>query len=345
VSDYLKDYRFELARNPYFSEPWSVAAVPTGYPDAIRWLKVDDVRAGVEAVDAGQADLVELTPLTDRSQTHTLVDDLLIRDPRQLHTGAVVGTTFVALNSSIPPFDSVQARQAVNYAVDRGMLVELSGGPSAAAPTCQLSLPGFPGHAPYCPYTTGTEDGRYHGPDLDTARRLIAESGTAGARVTVTDIVGDYSPAYDDYIGQVLRELGYQVTMEHLDNTDENQAHFSDPDSGIQVQSGGWLPDYPRPSTFYDALVRCPTELIPQAYVFGYCDPQTDLAADAALALQATDPGRALRAWANVQHTVTDKAPVVFGVTTRDVWYSSDRVGNYQQAEIYGPLFSQLWVR
>jgi ABC-type transport system substrate-binding protein len=63
------------------------------------------------------------------------------------------------------------------------------------------------------------------------------------------------------------------------------------------------------------------------------------------LALQATDPGRANRAWAAVQQRVVDGAPAVFGVTNRDVWYTSERVGNYQQAEIYGPLFSQIWVR
>jgi hypothetical protein len=46
-----------------------------------------------------------------------------------------------------------------------------------------------------------------------------------------------------------------------------------------------------------------------------------------------------------VQHRVIDGAPVVFGATTRDLWYTSERIGNYQQAEIYGPLFSQIWVR
>ena len=70
-----------------------------------------------------------------------------------------------------------------------------------------------------------------------------------------------------------------------------------------------------------------------------------DRAADAALALQATDPGRANRAWAEVQHRVVDGAPAVFGVTYRDLWYTSGRIGNYQQAEIYWPLFSQIWVR
>ena len=37
-----------------------------------------------------------------------------------------------------------------------------------------------------------------------------------------------------------------------------------------------------------------------------------------------------------VQHRLVDGAPALFGATSRDVWYTSSRVGNYQQAEIYG---------
>jgi len=344
ISAYEAGNTYTLARNPYFT-PWSAAAAPAGYPDVITWLKVPDVKAAAAAVDAGQADLAELTPLGSRLQTREVVDDVSIRQPNRVHRGGPTGTVFVVLNSSEPPFDKVTARRAVNYAVDRMKIVELGGGPATADPSCQVIPPGFPGHEPYCPYTANGGDGDYHGPDLATARRLIAESGTAGASVTVTDLVGDLNPPFDDYVAQVLTDLGYHVTVERLPRTDENRDHLNDPGGGVQVQSGGWLPDYPRPSTYYDLLFRCPTIRQQQAYVFNYCDPGTDQLADAALALQATDPGGANRAWADVQHRVIDGAPVVFGATTRDVWYTSPRVGNYQQAEIYGPLFSQIWVR
>ena len=342
ISAYQSGLEYTLSRNPYFT-PWSVAAAPPGYPDVITWLKVPDVRAAVAAVDAGQADLAELTPLGNRSQTREVVDDVSIRQPTGIRRGGPTGTFFLFVNSSVPPFDNVLARRAVNFAVDRNKLVELAGGPLTADPSCQVIPPGFPGYHSYCPYTVNPGDGAYHGPDLATARRLVAESLTAGASVTVTDLVGDLNPPFDDYVAQVLTDLGYDVTIERLPRTGTNQKHFDDPAGGVQVGSGGWLPDYPRPSTYYDPLFRCPAKS--QEYAFGYCDPETDRAADAALALQATDPGRANRAWAAVQQRVVDGAPAVFGVTTRDVWYTSARIGNYQQAEIYGPLFSQIWIR
>ena len=342
ISEYQSGLKYTLTRNPYFT-PWSVAASPPGYPDVITWRKVTDIKAAVAAVDAGQADLAELTPLGPRSQTREVVDDVSIRQPTQIRRSGPTGTSFVALNSSVPPFDNVLVRRALNFAVDRGKIVERVGGPLTADPSCQVIPPGFPGYHSYCPYTVNAGDGAYHGPDLATARRLVADSGTFGASVTVTDLVGDINPPFDDYIAEVLTDLGYHVIVDRLAFTDANREHFNDPHGGVQVASGGWLPDYPRASTYYDPLFRCPA--IYQAYVFGYCDPEIDRAADAALALQATDPGRANREWAAVQQRVVDGAPAVFGVTTRDVWYTSERIGNYQQAEIYGPLFSQIWVR
>jgi ABC-type oligopeptide transport system substrate-binding subunit len=161
--------------------------------------------------------------------------------------------------------------------------------------------------------------------------------------VSVTDLVGDGNPPFEDYIAEVLTELGYHTTVNRLPLTSANRQLFYDPTSGVQVGSGGWIPDYPRPSTYYDPLFRCPVNN--QEYAFGYCNPETDRFADAALALQATDPGRANRAWASVQHRLVDAAPAVFGATTHDVWYVSPHIGNYQQAEAYGPLFSQIWIR
>lgn len=257
ISAYAPGEVYTLSRNPHFT-PWSAAAAPAGYPDVITWLKVPGVTAAVAAVDAGRADLAELTPLDSRSMTQAAVEDVSIRRPNQLHRGGPTGTVFAFLNSSTPPFDNVAVRRALNYAVDREKLVELDGGPATADPSCQVIPPGFPGYRPYCPYTVNPADGEYHGPDLVTARRLIAESGTTGASVTVTDLIGDVNPPFDDYIAQVLTELGYHVTVNRLPRTEATRDHFYDPAGGVQVGSGGWLPDYPRPSTYYDLLFRCP---------------------------------------------------------------------------------------
>ena len=47
--------------------------------------------------------------------------------------------------------------------------------PGQAAPTCQILPADFPAHHSYCPYTTGTKDGDWHGPDTAKALRLVRE--------------------------------------------------------------------------------------------------------------------------------------------------------------------------
>ena len=75
-------------------------------------------------------------------------------------------------------------------------------------------------------------------------------------KVTVTDVVGDYNPPLDAYFARVLRTLGYRVTLRRLPDNHRNEQFFYDRRSGIQVESGGWIADFPLPSSFYE-VVSC----------------------------------------------------------------------------------------
>jgi ABC-type transport system substrate-binding protein len=59
----------------------------------------------------------------------------------------------------------------------------------------------------------------------------------------------------------------------------------------------------------------------------------------------ATDPGAALRAWTEIDRTISDEALVVPFVNPIFSTFVSARVGNYQSNQTIGPLLSQLWVR
>ena len=221
-----KGKEFALSRNPYFHE-WSAPAQPDGFLDAITWTKVADTRTAADAVRHDRADLAELTPLfANPEQSGSLVDALKIAVPSLVHPSITQTTEFGVLDSATPPFDNTLARQAVNYAVDRREAVRLMGGDSVATATCQLVPPSMPSYRAYCPYTRGPPDGEYHGPDLRKARELVAASGTEGMRVTVTDLSGDYNPPLDAYLAEVLRKLGYRVTLRPLPDTLSNEDWF-----------------------------------------------------------------------------------------------------------------------
>ena len=338
IAAFTENKVYRLERNRWFHQ-WSYAAQPDGYPDVITWKKVGDTRAAAAAVIAGHADLAPLTTLTDRRSSQLLVQDLRRRYPLQVHSDPQWATTYELLDNRAAPFNDVRVRQALNYAVDRRKLVDLYGGPSIATPNCQLLPPGFPSYRWYCPYTSGPRDGRYHGPDLVKARRLVRESRTAGMHVTIYTIRGDFAPPFDDYFQTVLAGLGYRVTVRRLPHNSAAEDFINGRDNHIQVSSTLWGADFPLASNFYGGLIACATSST------GFCDRTLDARAASAAEVQRSDPGAALRAWTGVDRAVTDAAAVVPGVSWRDWHFVSTRVGNYQTSATNGTSLGQLWVR
>ncbi|MFL6100296.1 MAG: ABC transporter substrate-binding protein [Actinomycetales bacterium] len=340
LANVTKDQVFELRRNPFFHR-WSSAAQPEGYPDVIRWLAVPNTQAAVAAVDSGRADLAWLTPLGDRRHSAELIERLSDEHPTQLHKDLLAATGFLSLNAATAPFNNVLARRAVNYAVDRRILVNLNGGPLVAQPNCQTLPPEFPGQTPYCPYTSGPQDGTYHGPDLAQARRLVTASGTRGAHVTIYSLANDLAASDEEYVGQALRRLGYRVTVTELANTEANGDWIFDPTHHVQVLSGGWIADYPSPANFYGAIYACGAP----AYPSEYCNRALDAKAAAALSLETSRPAEALARWGEIDHALTRDAVGLFTTTTLDWYYTSRRALNFQGSQIFGPALSQIWVR
>ncbi len=137
---------FLLTRNPHFRE-WSSDAQPAGYPDTIRYTRYKDTGAALTAIEQGKADVLVGEPPPERFA------ELANRYATLAHPVAGLSTVYVSLNTAVPPFTSLAARQALNFAVDRAVMARTLGGASANVPTCQVLPPGMFGYAPYCPYT------------------------------------------------------------------------------------------------------------------------------------------------------------------------------------------------
>jgi DNA-binding SARP family transcriptional activator/ABC-type transport system substrate-binding protein len=172
-------------RNPYFRER-SHAAQPDGNPDKIVMRLGLSPERQTREIAAGRADWGAANIPAE------LLPALRARYPERFHPWAIPTTDFFQFNLTLPPFDDVRVRRAFNLALDRRKIVRLYGGPDIAAPTCQVLPPGIPGYRPYCPYTRNPgPSGHWNGPDLARARRLVAASGTRGARVTLWAQQGD----------------------------------------------------------------------------------------------------------------------------------------------------------
>jgi YVTN family beta-propeller protein len=328
IGEYLSGSRFTLVRNPHFHS-WSFAAQPDGYPDQIEWTLDTDPTHAVHNVLAGTADADERAP--DATDYATL----LRTNPEHFHSDSAAWTIYLFLNTHIAPFDNPDVRKAINFAVDRNKMVELVGGVSSAAPTCQILPPNLPGYRRYCPYTANpTRDGAYHGADLVRASALVERSGTRGMVVTVASPWSDSpSLATGNYVVGVLASLGYQARLDLGGET----AYFS---RGNRAQIGvaPWSMDYPTPSNVFE-LLRCRAEA-----PGGYCNPAADELFSRALDTQRTDRVRADSLWATLDRKLTNDAAWLSLYNKKNSVVVSDRVGNYLSNPQYGPLYGQMWV-
>jgi len=330
-------------RNRYFHE-WSKAAQPDGYPDAIVVRIGGTVDRGIKDVIEGKADL--LTTFSTGTPSRSMLALIKTRFASQVHTNPSQQVGSLFLNTRVAPFDHLDVRRAVSYAVDRAAAVRSQGGPDNAQATCQILPPHYPGYRPYCPYTAGsTTQGTWTAPDLAKARALVARSGTRGMQITVWD----YAPAkgFGPLAVNVLRSLGYRASLKTLGDTFFSTAY--DPSTKAQIGFWAWATDYPLASTWFAPTLTC-ASLRPNARLNynapQFCDPRIDRQIRQALAEQATNPDAARRRWERIDRELVDAAPLVPLVAWKVIDVLSKRVGNYQyNGRGMGLLIDQLWVR
>ena len=323
-----------FVRNPYFRE-WSHAAQPAGNPNAIVWRTMPSTHAGVSAIEQGRADwLWGQVPLAQYRR-------LEFQAPAELHSNPVFSVEFIPLNTHLPPFNNLLARQAFNYAINRATIAELYGGPSFATPTCQPTAPGLPGYRRYCPYTLHARaDGAWSAPNMARARQLVAESGTTGDRVEVVGSPdeGFIPPTTPAYVAGVLRALGYRVRLRLLPIASIAQRMW---DSFQVSVDGDWTANWPDPSAYIPAFFSCGGSNS-NGYV---CDPALDREMRHAELLEPADPPKSRALWETIDRQLTDNALWVPTVTFRDIEITSSRLHNYEYNPVWGFLADQAWVQ
>jgi peptide/nickel transport system substrate-binding protein len=325
-----------LLRNPRFHE-WSKAAQPAGYPDRIIFARLrGSTRSVVRAVERGRQDLALNGVPPD------LEDEVATQYASQKHVNPLTGTTYLFLNTKVPPFDDIRARHALNYAADRAAGVRISSRASGAQPTCQILPPNFPGYQPYCPYTLRPRMRReWTSPDLERANQLVAASASRGAVVTVW--VPDNHRGEAAFAATLLRSLGYRARTKRVsDKVYYNPAKGPlNPRRHAQAGLFSWFADYPAASNYFGTFFSCRA---PSNWS-EFCDRGIEAEIQRALKLQSGDPYLANRLWARIDREIVDKAPVVPLFTLKQVDIVSRRVGNYQFHPQWGVLLGQLWVR
>ncbi len=339
-ASYAPARQLVLRRNPHF-KVWAPAAQPDGYVDRIVQRFGLDVEAAVTEVEHGEADWVVDEIPRDR------LAELQSRFASQLHANQAAASWYVALNVNIKPFNQVKARQAVNLAIDRRELVKLFGGPQFADPTCQVLPPGFPGYAPYCPWTLGGA-APWSDPDFARAQALVEESGTAGARVDIVVANDAVQKAIGKYIQVVLFKLGYDPRVKALPPGVQS-AYVQNSRNRAEAGLAQWRQVYPAPSELLGGLLGCGS-FVPDSdsspNISGFCDRTTvEPLMQRAVALGLTRPKAAERLWRQVDRRITDLAVWLPLFNPKHLDLVSARVGNYRWSPQLHLMPSRLWVK
>jgi YVTN family beta-propeller protein len=326
VERYEKGEGIVFGRNPLFT-PWPGRS--DGFPDRIVWRLGSDTRQMAGEVLGGDADLMWGSP--DPEQFNELASN----HAGQLHLTPAPATFFMSLNTLVAPFDNVDVRRALNFAVDRRRVQKLIG--YDTTPTCQVMPPNFPGYAPYCPYTR-SPGGTWTAPDFGKAQKLVDRSGTAGMNVTVWSTPAFFASVGSYFVG-LLNELGYQATLKSVDRDSYFAALYGRPRHS-QIAFAGWTTDYPAASGFIGQLADCTGG----GNESGFCDKSIDERIARAERLQINNPAKARDEWSSIEHDVMDKAPWVPLVDRNWANLTSQGLGNFQVSPQYGPLVDQMWV-
>ena len=292
----------------------------------------------VRAIQEGRADwMAEPVPAS-------LLPRVARRFAGQLHTNSTTETDFFQLNTSLPPFDDVRVRRALNLAIDRRAIGRIYGGGRGS----DTDLPGAAARHTglvqgYCPYrgNPGSTSAWRADPTSPAHSSWSRRPAPAGLAVTVWGWTDDptISPRVTGYTAGVLRRLGYRVRVRlvphsFLDDprTRRLQSHPVDPSRLARYEPVQLLcavavvrrSDEPR------LVLRLATRSCNRAVP----TPSRRWTREAAAAL-----------WARIDRQATgDKAAWVPLVNPRLIDFVSARVRNYQFHPYWGILANQLVV-
>lgn len=228
------------ARNPQWARNNGdlMPDLPDGHVDKIEITVVRNDSTQVNEIEQGKTDWMQPPPPAD---LYNQVKDKY--EGTQFRVEQPINVYYFWMNTTRPPFDDLEVRQAVNHAVDPAALERIYAG--ALEASHQILPPGMPGHREFNLYPH----------DMARAKQLLEKADPSDRDITVwTD---NESPNDDAgaYYQDVLDKLGFNAKLKTLnaDNYFTIIGNESTPD--LDTGWTNWYEDYPHPNDFFGPLL------------------------------------------------------------------------------------------
>ena len=301
---------YDMVKNPNFSPSLEGTAVDAGKADSFDVGIYGSESNQVTRITRGDLDFMVDNPPADR------VAELRNRyEGTRFRQFVTPSTFYFFLNTSVPPFDDLKVRQAVNHAIDPDAINRVQGG--VIAPQNEFLPPPVPGYE-------NTPD--LYPLDLNKAKALIREAGAEGDKVTVWGNPESPTKETVEYYADVLNEIGLDAEVRII----AASTYFTTVgDRGTKAQTGwyNWFQDYPHPADFLDVLQNPDNVKATGNNNVQYNAKDRELARKinaAAAAPELTDEVK--KQWAEIDREVQEKAYGAIYGTRKQTTFFSDRM-------------------
>jgi peptide/nickel transport system substrate-binding protein len=190
----------KLVRNTHYWEK-SKSGTQLPYLDGVEISPLSDNTTRFQSLQSGTYDLIETTDTTS-VQSALRSADLQVQETYNSESDILY------LNMRAAPFNNLDLRKAVSYAVDRNQIASVAFNGFTPASNSYL-LPGTPYYS---------KDAVYPDIDVAKAKDLVKKAHAAGASTSITFLVdSSESPSLVALVQQQLRAVGFTVTVKTVD--------------------------------------------------------------------------------------------------------------------------------
>jgi peptide/nickel transport system substrate-binding protein len=327
ISSRTQDRNTVLKRNPYYKGD------RPANPDQIVFTPNVDVDQSLLQVKAGQSDmdLIDIPP----TAAGALGKQYGVNKSR-FYVGPTSCVDYMAMNNARAPFNNLNLRKSVEYAIDRPAQVRLLGA-YAGTRTSQILVPGIPGYKAFNAYPI-------KGADVAKAKEIGGAAIASAPTLNVVHTTSAYATNRAQVAEYNLKQVGFKINDVPTPATNYYQVIQTKGTTYNFVTNGGWCADYFDPYDYLNVLFDGSKIQAANNNNYAYFNnADFNKKLNAAAALSGT--ARA-NAYAALDRDLMVKyAPVVPYLIANNLFFTSSRVKNWIYSTYFGtPYLNALAV-
>jgi len=309
VTGYKAGRRIDLVRNPSW-DPKS--DYRPAYLDTMSFLGGNDIDVASRRILTGKG----LVSGDYAAPPVNILRSALATRRSQVAIIPSQGIRFIALNTTVKPFDDVNVRRAAAAAIDRNALRLTRGGPTLGPVATHYIAPGVPGFE-----EAGGMEGKYDfmnkpAGDLKLAAEYLKKAGYASGKYDGPALLmaGDNQPPSSktgEAVQSQLEKLGFKFNYRQVSRPTTFSKFCGSPKAKVAVcPNGGWGKDFFDAQSLLDPVFNSKNIVPVGSVTWSYVkNPELDAALD--IAVSETDPAKRAKLYGEIDDIVTDNAYVI----------------------------------